>query len=66
MATNNSLKQAMQQAPTTNELAPKALGVKALIKSEAVQKSFNDVLKEKATSFTTNVLSLVNNDSYLA
>lgn len=66
MATNNSLKQAMQQAPTTNDLAPKTLGVKALIKSEAVQKSFNDVLKEKATSFTTNVLSLVNNDTYLA
>lgn len=66
MATNNSLKQVMQQAPTTNELAPKALGIKALIKSEKVQKSFNDVLKEKATSFTTNVLSLVNNDSYLA
>lgn len=66
MATNNSLKQAMQQATTTNDLAPKTLGVKALIKSEAVQKSFNDVLKEKATSFTTNVLSLVNNDSYLA
>ena len=66
MATNNSLKQAMQQAPTTNDLAPKTLGVKALIKSEAVQKSFNDVLKDKATSFTTNVLSLVNNDSYLA
>ena len=66
LATNNSLKQAMQQAPTTNNLAPKTLGVKALIKSEAIQKSFNDVLKDKATSFTTNVLSLVNNDSYLA
>lgn len=66
MATNNSLKQAMQQSPSTNVSSAKTLGVKALIKSDAVQKSFNEVLKDKATSFTANVLSLVNNDAYLA
>lgn len=66
MATNNSLKQAMQQTPSTNVSSVKTLGVKALIKSDAVQKSFNEVLKDKATSFTANVLSLVNNDAYLA
>lgn len=66
MATNNSLKQAMQQAPSSNVSNVKTLGVKALIKSDAVQKSFNEVLKDKATSFTANVLSLVNNDAYLA
>ena len=56
----------MQQAPSTNVSSAKTLGVKALIKSDAVQKSFNEVLKDKATSFTANVLSLVNNDAYLA
>lgn len=66
MATNNSLKQAMQQTSSMNVSNAKTLGVKALIKSDAVQKSFNEVLKDKATSFTANVLSLVNNDAYLA
>lgn len=56
----------MQQTPSTNVSSVKTLGVKALIKSDAVQKSFNEVLKDKATSFTANVLSLVNNDAYLA
>lgn len=56
----------MQQTSSTNVSNAKTLGVKALIKSDAVQKSFNEVLKDKATSFTANVLSLVNNDAYLA
>ena len=66
MATNNSLKQMMQQTSPANVSSAKNLGVKAVIKSEAVQKSFNELFKDKAKSITANALSLVSNDAYLA
>ena len=69
MATNDTLKDAIKNSPvaTTSKTVPVAqLGIKAIMKSDSVQKSFHEVLKDKAQGFTASVLSLVNNDSYLA
>lgn len=69
MATNDTLKDAIKNSPvaTTSKTVPVAqLGIKAIMKSDSVQKSFHEVLKDKVQGFTASVLSLVNNDSYLA
>lgn len=65
MATNQSLTQAMNNTPTNNQNR-QPVGLKALLSSDAVQKKFKDILKDKSAGFTSSVLTLVNNDSYLA
>lgn len=63
MATNQSIMNQMsQQAQTPKQ----PLGIKALLNSASVQEKFKVVLKDKAAGFTSSVLTLVNNDSYLA
>lgn len=65
MATNQSLTQAMNQTPANNQNR-QPVGLKALLSSDTVQKKFKDILKDKSAGFTSSVLTLVNNDSYLA
>ena len=66
MATNSSLKNQLQNNSTQAPGQAKQLGLKSLLNSPVVQEKFRDVLKEKSQGFTASVLSLVNNDSYLA
>lgn len=67
MATNSSLKEQLQ-SNTPQEMGHKVsqLGLKSLLNNPEVQDKFRQVLKEKATGFTSSVLTLVNNDTYLA
>lgn len=66
MATNDSLKNQMKNNTGNAPANPSQMGLKALLGSQTVQKKFQDVLGEKSQGFTSSVLSLVNNDSYLA
>lgn len=66
MATNDSLKNQMKNNTSNAPANPSQMGLKALLGSQTVQKKFQDVLGEKSQGFTSSVLSLVNNDSYLA
>lgn len=66
MATNESLKNQMKNSTGNAPANPNQMGLKALLGSQTVQKKFQDVLGEKSQGFTSSVLSLVNNDSYLA
>lgn len=67
MATTNSLKQTInnKNVATTQTKVAQA-GIKGLLNSPEVQNKFKAVLKEKSAGFTSSVLSLVNNDTYLA
>ncbi|WP_373706417.1 recombinase RecT [Jeotgalibaca porci] len=66
MATTNSIKNQMIQQPTSNTPIPQGNSVKALLQNPAIQKKFNEVLKDKSSTFTSSLITLVNNDSYLA
>ena len=66
MATNDSLKNQMNRNTGNAPANPGQMGLKALLGSQTVQKKFQDVLGEKSQGFVSSVLSLVNNDSYLA
>lgn len=67
MATNMSLKEQLKSnAPQETGNKVGQLGLKALINNPTVQEKFRQVLKEKAAGFTSSVLTLVNNDNYLA
>ncbi|KAF3299346.1 recombinase RecT [Carnobacterium sp. PL12RED10] len=66
MATTNSIKNQMTQQPTSNSPVPQGNSVKALLQNPAIQKKFNEVLKDKSSTFTSSLITLVNNDSYLA
>lgn len=67
MATNQSLKNQLQNNNSNNTPGkPNNLGLKGLLSSPAVQKKFHEVLGDKSQGFTSSVLSLVNNDAYLA
>lgn len=56
----------MIQQPTSNTPIPQGNSVKALLQNPAIQKKFNEVLKDKSSTFTSSLITLVNNDSYLA
>lgn len=65
MATTSSIKNQLQntqsQAPSS-----KPNSVKGLLDSPVIQKKFKDLLKDKSVGFTSSLLTLVNNDNYLA
>ena len=63
MATTNSLKETMTTAPQQNG---GRITAKALLNAPAVKSKFEEVLKDKASGFVSSVLTLVNNDKYLA
>lgn len=64
MATNESLIKQMNQPAQKTDI--RQLGLRSLLQSEGVQERFKAVLKDKAAGFTSSVLALVNNDSYLS
>lgn len=67
MATNTSLKAQLQQKEVQNiKQQVGQLGLKSLLNNPTVQEKFKQVLKEKSAGFTSSVLTLVNNDNYLA
>lgn len=66
MATTTSLKEKMTTAPTNVKQQVAQTGLKALLSSPTVKGKFEEILKDKAPAFTSSVLSLVNNDTYLA
>lgn len=68
MATNQNqnLKSQLQANGNQTPAHKQEIGLKALLSSTTVQEKFREVLKEKSQGFTASVLSLVNNDSYLA
>lgn len=66
MATTNSLKQTISNTPTNTKTKIAQAGIKGLLNSPEVQNKFKAILKEKSAGFTSSVLSLVNNDTYLA
>lgn len=66
MATNQSLMNQMNQKPQTTPQAPKQNSVRGLLESDMIQNKFKQVLKDKAAGFTSSLLTLVNNDGYLA
>lgn len=50
----------------TNQLVNQNNSVQGLLKNPAIQKKFNDVLKDKSNSFTSSLISLVNGDGNLS
>ncbi|MEB7388723.1 recombinase RecT [Aerococcus viridans] len=50
----------------TNQLVNQTNSVQGLLKNPAIQKKFNDVLKDKSNSFTSSLISLVNGDGNLS
>lgn len=50
----------------TNQLVNQNNSVQGLLKNPAIQKKFNDVLKDKSNSFTSSLISLVNSDGNLS
>lgn len=67
MATSTSLKTQLQQNEVQNTKQQVGqLGLKSLLNNPTVQEKFRQVLKEKSAGFTSSVLTLVNNDNYLA
>lgn len=50
----------------TNQLVNQNNSVQGLLKNPAIQKKFNDVLKDKSNGFTSSLISLVNGDGNLS
>ncbi|MGF3113711.1 recombinase RecT [Facklamia sp. P9177] len=65
MATNQSLKNQLQQSNSQPPMQANN-SVKGLLNSPAIQNKFKQVLKDKSAGFTSSLLTLVSNDSYLA
>jgi recombination protein RecT len=64
MATVDSLKNQIQEKPK-QVVSAKDLDLKGLIATPTMQKKFDEILKEKKVGFTSSLLSLVSNDTYL-
>lgn len=65
MATNDTLKNELQQKPQ-KQVDPSRLGLKALMNTPTMKRKFEEVLHDNANGFMANVMTLVSNDSYLA
>ena len=65
MATANTLKNQIKER-SNNQVTAQQLGLKNLMNTPAMKKKFEDILHNNANAFMANVLTLVNNDSYLA
>jgi recombination protein RecT len=64
MANNDTLKTQLQEKKN-NQVSAKSLDLKTLLATPTMQKRFDEVLKSRAPQFTSTILNLVNNDSYL-
>lgn len=65
MATNDTLKNELQQKPQ-KQVDPSRLGLKALMNTPTMKRKFEEVLHDNANGFMANVMTLVSNDSNLA
>lgn len=65
MATAETIKNQLQQSGA-NAPVNKPNTVKSLLDSPVIQNKFKSLLKEKSAGFTSSLLTLVSNDSYLA
>ena len=65
MATNSSLTKDLKNNEV-QKVDPNTLGIKALMETPTMQNKFKSVLKDKSSGFTSSVLNLVNNNTYLS
>lgn len=66
MATNEAIKNQLQNQTQGQLPVNKPNAVKGLLDSPVVKNKFKDLLKNKAAQFTSSLITLVNNDSYLS
>lgn len=66
MATNEAVKNQLQNQTQGQLPVNKPNSVKGLLDSPVVKNKFKDLLKNKAAQFTSSLITLVNNDSYLS
>ena len=66
MATNEAIKNQLQNQTQGQLPVNKPNSVKGLLDSPVVKNKFKDLLKNKAAQFTSSLITLVNNDSYLS
>lgn len=66
MATTQSIKNQLQNQNQAQTPVKRENSVKGLLNSPTIQNKFKDLLKDKASGFTSSLLTLVNSDSYLA
>lgn len=66
MATTNSIKNQLQNQGNNQPAQQQNNSVQSLLKSPVVQDKFKQILKDKSSTFTSSLITLVNNDSYLA
>ena len=66
MATNEAIKNQLQNKTQGQLPMNKSNSVKGLLDSPVVKNKFKDLLKNKAAQFTSSLITLVNNDSYLS
>ncbi|MGX7105602.1 recombinase RecT [Globicatella sanguinis] len=65
MATTDSIKNALAEKKN-NSVATASNSVKGLLDNPVIQNKFKQILKDKSAQFTSSLITLVNNDSYLA
>ncbi|MFK8242841.1 MULTISPECIES: recombinase RecT [unclassified Facklamia] len=65
MATTDSIKNALAEKKS-GMVAAKNNSVKGLLDNPVIQNKFKEILKDKSAQFTSSLLTLVNNDAYLA
>lgn len=66
MATTDSIKNALAEKKTGAVASSKNNSVKGLLENPMIQNKFKQILKDKSTQFTSSLITLVNNDAYLA
>lgn len=66
MATTDSIKNALAEKKTGAVASSKNNSVKGLLENPMIQNKFKQILKDKSAQFTSSLITLVNNDAYLA
>ncbi|MGX7075369.1 recombinase RecT [Globicatella sanguinis] len=66
MATTDSIKNALAEKKTGAVASSNNNSVKGLLENPMIQNKFKQILKDKSAQFTSSLITLVNNDAYLA
>lgn len=66
MATTDSIKNALAEKKTGAVASSNNNSVKGLLDNPMIQNKFKQILKDKSAQFTSSLITLVNNDAYLA
>lgn len=66
MATTDSIKNALAEKKQGAVASSNNNSVKGLLDNPMIQNKFRQILKDKSAQFTSSLITLVNNDSYLA